>query len=250
MYRRAIGVALAALTLSSASLAFAAVPAPLAAALADSARPATDVARDAARHPGEILSFAGVRPGDRVADFMMGSGYFTRILSAAVGPKGRVYGYQSAEFIAYRAAYGAEQAAVAADYRNVTLIAQPLSAAGLPEGLDLVLTVQNYHDMHLKAFPAGTAGSVNQQVFKALKPGGIYLVIDHAAAAGAPLSVADSLHRIDAAIVKQEVEAAGFKLVGEDKTLALAADDHSLNVFLPAIRGKTDQFILKFQKPK
>jgi predicted methyltransferase len=104
--------------------------------------------------------------------------------------------------------------------------------------------------MHLKAFPAGTAGSVNQQVFKALKPGGIYLVIDHAAAAGAPLSVADSLHRIDAAIVKQEVEAAGFKLVGEDKTLALAADDHSLNVFLPAIRGKTDQFILKFQKPK
>ena len=250
MYRRALVLALAALTLSSSGLASAAAPSPLTAALADASRPATDVARDGARHPVEMLSFAGVKPGDRVADFMMGSGYFTRILAAAVGPKGQVYGYQSAEFIAYRAAYATEQAAVAADYKNVTIIAAPLSATGLPEGLDLVLTVQNYHDLHLKPFPVDTAASVNRQVFKALKPGGIYLVIDHAAAAGAPLSVADSLHRIDVALVKQEVEAAGFKLVGEDKSLALAADDHSLNVFLPAIRGKTDQFILKFQKPK
>lgn len=250
MYRRAIVVALAALSLGGSGLASAAMASPLTAALADAARPATDVARDAARHPVEILSFAGVRPGDQVADFMMGSGYFTRILSAAVGPKGHVYGYQSAEFIAFRAAYGTEQAAVVADYKNVTPLAAPLSASGLPAGLDLVLTVQNYHDLHLKPFPAGTADSVNRQVFKALKPGGVYLVVDHAAAAGAPLSVADSLHRIDMAIVKQEVEAAGFKLVGEDKSLASTADDHSLNVFLPAIRGKTDQFILKFQKPK
>jgi len=250
MYRRGIVLALAALTLSSSGLASAAVPSPLTAALADASRPATDVARDTARHPAEMLSFAGVKPGDRVADFMMGSGYFTRILAAAVGPKGQVYGYQSAEFIKFRAAYGTEQAAVVANYKNVTPLAAPLSAAGLPEGLDLVLTVQNYHDLHLKPFPADTADSVNRQVFKALKPGGIYLVVDHAAAAGAPLSVADSLHRIDVAIVKQEVQAAGFKLVGEDKSLALAADDHSLNVFQPAIRGKTDQFILKFQKPR
>jgi predicted methyltransferase len=250
MYRRGLILALAALSLSSSNLALAAVPSPLAKALADSARPASDVARDEARHPAEMLSFAGIKPGDRVADFMMGSGYFTRILAKAVGDKGQVYGYQSAEFIKFRAAYGTDQAAVAADYKNVTPLAAPLSAAGLPEGLDLVLTVQNYHDMHLKAFPAETAGLVNQQVFKALKPGGIYLVVDHAAVAGAPLSVADRLHRIDAAIVRQEVEAAGFKLVGEDKTLASSADDHSLNVFLPAIRGKTDQFILKFQKPR
>jgi predicted methyltransferase len=118
MYRRAIGVALAALILSSSSMATAAVPSPLTAALADPSRPATDVARDAARHPAEMLSFAGVKPGDRVADFMMGSGYFTRILAAAVGPKGHVYGYQSAEFIAFRAAYATEQAAVAAVRRQ------------------------------------------------------------------------------------------------------------------------------------
>jgi predicted methyltransferase len=250
MYRRSFICALAALTLGSSNLALAAAPSPFATALADRARPAADVARDAERHPAEILSFAGVKPGDRVTDFMMGSGYFTRILAAAVGDKGQVYGYQSAEFIQFRAAYGTEQAAVAADYKNVTPLAAPLSAAGLPEGLDLVLTVQNYHDMHLSAFPAGTAALVNQQVFKALKPGGIYLIIDHAAMNGAPLAVADRLHRIDPAIVKQEALAAGFKLVGEDKTLASDADDHSLNVFLPAIRGKTDQFILKFQKPQ
>lgn len=250
MYRRCFISALAALTLSTSSLALAAAPSTFANALGDSARPAADIARDAVRYPAEILSFAGVKSGDRVADFMMGSGYFTRILAAAVGDKGQVYGYQSAEFIQFRAAYATEQAAVVADYKNVTLLAAPLSAVGLPEGLDLVLTVQNYHDMHLKPFPVDTAASVNQQVFKALKPGGIYLIIDHAAAAGAPLTVADSLHRIDRAIVTQEVLAAGFKLVGEDKTLASSADDHSLNVFLPAIRGKTDQFVLKFQKPQ
>lgn len=250
MYRRTLLLALAVLSVSHSSLALAAAPSPLAAALADKARPAADVARDAARHPAEMLSFAGVRPGDRVADFMMGSGYFTRILATAVGPKGQVFGYQSAEFIKFRAAYGTDQTAVAADYRNVTPLAAPLSATGLPDGLDLVLTVQNYHDLHLKAFPADTADSVNRQIYRALKPGGIYLVVDHAAASGAPVTVADSLHRIDMAIVKQEVEAAGFKLMGEDKTLASAADDHSLNVFQPAIRGKTDQFILKFQKPK
>lgn len=250
MYRRTLLLALAVLSVSHARLARAAAPSPLAAALADRSRPAADVARDAVRHPAEMLSFAGVRPGDRVADFMMGSGYFTRILATAVGPKGQVFGYQSAEFIKFRAAYGTDQTAVAADYRNVTPLAAPLSATGLPDGLDLVLTVQNYHDLHLKAFPADTADSVNRQIYRALKPGGIYLVVDHAAAPGAPVTVADSLHRIDMAIVKQEVEAAGFKLMGEDKTLASAADDHSLNVFQPAIRGKTDQFILKFQKPK
>ena len=250
MYLRAIGVVLAALTLSSSSMALAAASSPLAAALADASRPAADVARDATRHPAEMLSFAGVKPGDKVADFMMGSGYFTRILATAVGPKGHVYGYQSAEFIKFRAAYGTDQTTVAAAYKNVTPLAAPLSATGLPEGLDLVLTVQNYHDLHLKAFPVDTADAVNRQVFKALKPGGIYLVVDHAASSGSPVTVADSLHRIDVAIVKQEVEAAGFKLVGEDKTLASAADDHSVNVFQPAIRGKTDQFILKFQQPK
>ena len=126
----------------------------------------------------------------------------------------------------------------------------PLSAAGLPDGLDMVLTVQNYHDMHLKPFPAGTAASVNAQVFRALKPGGVYLVVDHAAAPGSPVTVADTLHRIDPAIVKQEVAAAGFKFDGESPVLRNPADPHTALVFDPSIRGKTDQFVYKFSKPK
>jgi predicted methyltransferase len=242
---------LTALAVSVAGVAIAAtVPANITAALADKARPEADVKRDAARHPGEILAFAGVKPGDKVVDFMMGGGYFTDILSPAVGPQGKVYAYQSSEFVAYRAAYADEQKAAVAGRSNTVPLTAPLSAVGLPDGLDLVLTVQNYHDLHLKPFPAGTAASVNAQVFKALKPGGVYLVVDHAAAAGAPLSVADTLHRIDPAIVKQEVQAAGFKFEGESPVLRDAADDHTANVFTPAIRGKTDQFVYKFRKPK
>jgi predicted methyltransferase len=251
MARKLTASILAALAVGMAGAALAAaVPANITAALADKSRPEADVKRDAARHPGEVLAFAGVKPGDKVTDFMMGGGYWTDLLAPAVGPKGKVYAYQSAEFIAFRAAYGDEQKKAVAGRDNVTPLTAPLSAVGLPDGLDLVLTVQNYHDMHLKPFPAGTAASVNAQVFKALKPGGVYLVVDHAAAAGSPLTVADTLHRIDPAIVKQEVEAAGFKFDGQSDVLKDPADDHTANVFSPAIRGKTDQFVYKFRKPK
>ncbi|THD63651.1 methyltransferase [Phenylobacterium sp.] len=232
-------------------VAMAAVPANITAALGDIKRPPADSSRDVARKPAELLALAEVKPGQKVADFMMGGGYFTRILSPAVGPKGQVYAYQIGELIKMRPASGTDQQKVVADYANVTALNGPIAHAGLPEGLDLVLTVQNYHDLHLKAFPADNADTVNKEVFKALKPGGLYVIVDHAATPGSPLAVADSLHRIDEAIVKQEVEAAGFKLVAEDdKLLASPADAHDKNVFDPAIRGHTDQFILKFRKPK
>jgi predicted methyltransferase len=251
MARKWTASILAALAVSVAGVALAAgVPANITAALADKARPEADVTRDAQRHPGEMLAFAGVKPGDKVADFMMGGGYFTDILSPAVGPKGKVYAYQSAEFIAFRAAYGEEQKKAVAGRDNVLPLTAPLSAVGLPEGLDLVLTVQNYHDLHLKPFPAGTAAGVNAQVFKALKPGGVYLVVDHAALPGAPIETADKLHRIDPAIVKQEVTTAGFKFEGESPLLRNPADPHTALVFDPSIRGKTDQFVYKFRKPK
>jgi predicted methyltransferase len=232
-------------------MACAAPAANLSAALGDKARPPADSSRDVARKPAELLALGEVKPGQKVADFMMGGGYFTRILSPAVGPTGKVYAYQSSEFIKFRAAYGTEQSSVVADYKNVVPLTAPLSAVGLPDGLDLVLTVQNYHDLHLKPFPADTADTVNKQIFKALKPGGIYLIVDHSAVAGAPLDTSDKLHRIDEAVVKKEVEAAGFKLVAEDnKLLGNPADPRDKLVFDPTIRGKTDQFILKFRKPK
>jgi predicted methyltransferase len=240
---------LAAMTVGGAALA--AVPANLTAALGDIKRPPADSSRDVARKPAELLALAQVKPGQKVADFMMGGGYFTRILSPAVGPSGKVYAYQSSEFIKFRAAYGTEQSSVVADYKNVVPLTAPIANAGLPDGLDMVLTVQNYHDLHLKAFPADTADIANKEIFKALKPGGLYVVVDHAAQPGAPLSVADTLHRIDEAKVKSEVEAAGFKLATEDdKLLANPADPRDKLVFDPSIRGKTDQFVLVFKKPK
>jgi predicted methyltransferase len=182
--------------LSAGGAAFAQVPANITKALADPSRPAADTARDAARHPGEVLALAGVKPGDTVIDYVMGGGYFTRILSAAVGPKGVVYAYQPAEFIKFMAKYGEDQKTVAAALANVKPLNGPMVGLDLPDGADVVITVQNYHDQHLKSFPADTAAKANAEIFKSLKPGGVYLVIDHAALAGAT-TAPDALHRID-----------------------------------------------------
>lgn len=238
-----------ALALGAAAPGFAQVPANLTAALADPARPAADTARDAARHPAEILALANVKPGGKVVDFIIGGGYFTRILSAAVGPSGTVYAYQPAEFIKFQAKYGEDLKTVAAAYKNVTPLDGSLIGLDLPDGLDAVITVQNYHDLHLKPFPTDTAAKVNAEVFKSLKPGGVFLVVDHYAADGSGLSAPDTLHRIDIAAVKSEVEAAGFKLAAESPLLRAPADPRTAGVFDPAIRGKTDQFVLKFVKP-
>ncbi|WP_374471311.1 class I SAM-dependent methyltransferase [Phenylobacterium sp.] len=242
---------LAAVALSAAGAA-AAQPAPahVTAALADTGRPAADVARDAARKPAEMLAFAEVKPGQKVADLVMGGGYFTRLLSAAVGPNGRVYAYQPTEFVRFQASYGENLKKVAGERANVTPLETTFAALDLPDGLDLVFTVQNYHDFHLTPFPKDTAQTVNAEVFKSLKPGGVYLIADHSAVAGAPLEVAMSLHRIDPAIVRREVEAAGFRYEGEIPLLRDAADDRTVNVFDPKIRGKTDQFVMKFRKPR
>lgn len=228
----------------------AAVPGNIAAALADKTRPAEETARDAARKPGEILALGEVKTGGKVADLVMGGGYFTRILSAAVGPKGQVIAYQPSEFIQFQASYGENQKKVAAAYANVTPLTTTFAALDLPDGLDLVLTVQNYHDLHLKPFAADTASKVNAEVFKSLKPGGVYLIVDHTALAGSGLEAADKIHRIDPAIVRKEVEAAGFKFDAESAMLAAPSDPKTANVFAPAIRGKTDQFVMKFRKPK
>ncbi|MBL8771527.1 MAG: class I SAM-dependent methyltransferase [Phenylobacterium sp.] len=251
MIRKAFASALAAAALGGAGGAWAAdAPANIAAALADANRPAADKARDAARKPGELLAWAGVKPGQQVADLIMGGGYFTRILSVAVGPNGRVYAYQPDEFIRFQASYGEDQKKVAGAYANITAVNGTLGGLDLPDGLDMVLTVQNYHDLHLTPFPKDTATKVNAEVFKSLKPGGTYVIVDHVAPAGSGLEPPMKTHRIDPAIVKQEVEAAGFRLEAQSPMLKLESDPHTTNVFDASIRGKTDQFVMKFRKPK
>ena len=230
-----------------------------AAAIADSRRPANDTARDANRKPAESLAFAGVKPGDKVGELLPGGGYFTRLFAVTVGDKGHLYAFVNPPPPPSSAPAAPDAPkpvpigqrpidAVAAQYPNVTVETQDFTKLSAPAKLDLVWTSQNYHDMHLKRLNVDVA-AVNKAIFNLLKPGGYYIVLDHAAADGSGLSAPDTLHRIDPAVVKAEVEAAGFKYVGESTILRNPADDHSKIVFDPSVRGKTDQFIYKFQKP-
>ncbi len=219
------------------------------AAIDDSARPADDKQLDAERKPAEMLLLAHVKPGMRVMDLVPGHGYFTRLFAKAVGPKGYVYAFQPAEFDAFSKGKPAPIRAVAAEYPNVSVIDAPANSLTAPESLDLVWTSQNYHDLHDSFAKPADLALVNKAVFNALKRGGLYVVLDHAAEKGSGLRDTETLHRIDEATVKQEVLAAGFKLAGESNVLRNAEDAHTLKVFDPTIRHKTDQFILVFRKP-
>lgn len=226
------------------------VPTPaIRAALADPARPAEDRARDAARHPDALLAFAGIRPGMKVADFIMGGGYWTRLLAPLVGPAGKVYAYQPAQFIQYRAAYGTEQEATVKGRANVVPSRESLADVAFPEPLDAIVTVQNYHDLHLKFATPDFAGKTAKRLFDALKPGGVLLVVDHVAMPDPGFALPDTLHRIDPAAARAEIESAGFRFAGELPILRNPADPHTANVFDPAIKGRTDQFVYRFVKP-
>lgn len=226
------------------------VPVLITKALADPSRPAADRERDAARRPGELIAFAGIGSGATVADFMMGSGYFTRILAKVVGPHGHVYAYQANEFIAFRAAYATEQDEALKGFNNASASRSSLAKVHFPEPLDAIITVQNWHDLHLKFAGPDLAATVAQRLHDALKPGGILLVVDHVANADPEMTAPDTLHRIDPASVRAEIEKAGFKLVGETAILRNPNDPHTAIVFDPSIRGKTDQFVYKFKRVK
>jgi predicted methyltransferase len=221
-------------------------PASSPSALADPARPAADVAHDALRKPAEVLAFARIKPGDTVVELIPGGGYFTRILSKAVGPSGRVVAASPSIRDMDKPAK-----AIAADpaYSNVTVVGfQAADVAAWPKA-DVMFTAQNYHDFHLTMAHLDVA-AIDRLLFSAIKPGGYLIVEDHVAVTGAPVvETADKLHRIDPAIARQELEAAGFVFDGESDILRNPADDHSKVVFDPAIRGKTDQFLYRFKKP-
>jgi predicted methyltransferase len=226
----------------------AAVPAYITAAIADSARPDSDRERDAQRKPAETLAFAGVKPGDQVLEIAPGKGYYTRLLSAIVGPKGKVTVYLIGPLPKPGTPPPPVQA-IAADphYSNVTLIMQRLTEAKPSAAFELVWTTQNYHDLH--NVPDLSMLAVNNAIFNALKPGGVYFVLDHAAEAGSGARDTNTFHRIDEESVKNEVTSVGFKLAGESNVLRNPADPHTGKVFEGPIQGHTDQFLLKFKKP-
>lgn len=212
------------------------------------ARPAEDTARDAARKPDAMVAFAGIKPGSVVGDFIPGTGYFTRVFSVAAGPKGKVIAIiPAAAEKAYPDATKVVRGLATNGYPNVSVV-NDLGDPALKGALDVFWTAQNYHDLHNSQTPEQIAG-FNKLVFAMLKPGGVYVIEDHAAAAGAPADVTKTLHRIDPATVKAEVTAAGFVFDGQSPVLANPSDAKTANVFDPAVRGKTDQFVYRFKKP-
>ena len=228
----------------------------IASALADPARPARDRNRDSLRKPAESLQFSGIRPGDVVADYNARGGYFTRLFADVVGSGGHVYAIQPLETLHFvqREADDLETYVIQQAYvnhqSNVTILdATALEAVRIPRKLDLFWISQNYHDLYNKNFGPVDIAAFNRAVFDALKSGGIYIVLDHRAATGAPANVTETLHRIDPATVRRDVEAAGFRFEGESASLANSSDHHSLSIYDESMYDHTDQFILKFRKP-
>ncbi|MEO8115210.1 MAG: methyltransferase [Phenylobacterium sp.] len=236
--------------LAGGALAATTIPPYLAAATADPGR-AADKDVDARRKPAEVIAFSGVKPGDKVVDLIPGSGYFTKIFAKVVGPKGHVYMIWPNEYAAEAQPDPVKNKELAGQgYPNTSVILQPGAAFSTPEPVDLVFTVQNYHDYPDKFMGRIDPMVFNRAVYKALKPGGVFLVVDHVAEAGSGMRDTDTLHRIDPAIVKTQVTAAGFVYEGESSVLRNPADDHKKMVFDKTIRGHTDQFIYRFRKPK
>ena len=229
-------------------------PATIAAAISDQTRPEADMQQDKLRHPAELVAFSNVKAGDFVVDVVPGGGYWSRIFSTIVGPRGKVYAYVPGEMAGFKSDPVARAKAITSEsgHGNVETISLPLAQqrpASSNNTVDVVWTFENYHDFHDSFMKGADVGAFNQAVFDMLKPGGYYIVGDHAAAAGSKLKNTEDLHRIDPEEVKAEVEKAGFVFDGEIKALANADDDHSLKVFDPAIRGKTDRFVFRFRKP-
>jgi predicted methyltransferase len=259
-----------------------AIPAYIAAAVSNPNRSATDRERDANRKPAEVIAFAGIKPGDKVADFMPGRGYFTTIFCKAVGDAGHVYAisvppepppgsppvttsaadkpaappYSQAcanitisslhttNFPAPELHSSSDDPGWVYEYWTSHLPAESFTA---PEPLDVIWTSENYHDLHNKGFGSPDMLLVDQALLKALKPGGILMIEDHAAAAGSGARDTQTLHRIDPELVKQEVIAAGFEFVGESTVLHHADDPHTAKAH--EMHDQTDRFLLKFRKP-
>lgn len=226
---------------------------PAAVAVADPSRPDSDTTHDVDRKPAQTLEFAGIKAGDKVADYVADAGYFTHLFASVVGSAGHVYAVEPTAFFKFDhfVKAVAELQGYAVGHPNITVTtAAALEGLKFPEKLDLFWISRNYHDLHDKFMGPVDVAAFNKAVYVALKHGGAYVILDHSAAPGAPADVTETLHRIESSTVRREVEAAGFKFDSESSILANPTDPRTAKVFDATIRGHTDQFILKFRKPK
>lgn len=217
-----------------------------AAALAHPDRPEADRARDGLRRSADMLAFMRLGPGDVIADIRPEEGFFTRLFAPVVGPAGHVYAFVPNQTAGRENAYAET---LAATYGNVSRVTGALETMAFDRPLDVVFMGEEYHDFVIPRFSVDVP-AMNAAVFRALKPGGLYVILDHQAAPGTGVSVAGTLHRIESAELRRQVEAAGFVFDGETRVVANPADDHSLSVFDESIRGRTDRFVYRFRKPE
>ena len=211
-------------------------------------RPAADIERDSNRKPKEVLEFANIKSGQIIVDYIPGSGYFTRIFSNVIGKEGKVYSLTPQLFIDKFSKGVIPNISSEQGHENNIGLASNNDNLNIPQNIDVFWTSQNYHDVRLY-LGDDTTQKLNQAVFAALKSGGYYIILDHSGTPNLSEDGIKNLHRIDINTVIKEVTAAGFVLDASSDVLKNPADDLSLNVFDPAIRGKTDQFLLRFKKP-
>ena len=214
-------------------------------------RLAADLERDTRSRPDVVLSLLELSPGDRVADIFAGSGYYSEIIGRVVSPGGEVLMHHNQ---AYSGVVGEALKArfEDRDLPGVTRHDREVEDLDLgEEALDAAMIIMSYHDLYHedKGWPRMDVPAFMGQVVKALKPGGRFLLVDHAASRGSSIDTAQDIHRIDEAFVIKDVEGFGLKFTASSDALRNPDDDHSLHVFDPAIRGKTDRFILVFEKP-
>lgn len=232
----------------------AAKPADVASAVAATANRSEDnVKLDESRKPAEVLSFLGLKPGMQAIDLFGGNRYWAEIMAPAVGPKGHVTVWEPAQF--YDKDSQEKFAAFQQKTGNTHMIVTPFEALALePNSYDFMMINLNYHDFYWESAKFGVKrmdpDGLLKTIYASMKPGGIVGVIDHVGNPGDTRETVEKFHRIDPAVVKADFERAGFRLEGTSDILRNPADDHSLLVFNPGIRGKTDRFVYKFVKPK
>jgi predicted methyltransferase len=248
------GIALAALSvagLAGTPRALAAAESPYAQALAAPGRSAQDLERDARDKPAEVLAFAGFKRGMRIADIFGAAGYYSEILTHVVGPDGKVLLVNNPPYARF-AAKGLAERFKDGRLPEIERIVAPSDNLGLGhQKLDAALFVMSYHDLYWEdkdGFPHIDAAQFLEQIRDAIKPGGLLLIVDHAAVAGTGNSAAQTLHRIDEQFAVKDWGAHGFELVKNYDGLRNSADDHLKAVFDPSIRGKTDRFVQLYRR--
>lgn len=223
-------------------------------AVADSQRPPGDIARDVNRKPEKVLEFIGIKPGMAVLDMFAGGGYYTELFQYVVGPTGKVVAYNNTGY----SMISAEQTAMRfADGRlaNVQQIVSENNAIELPPAVfDYVFFGLSYHDIYYLDGERGwekiDRAKMLAEVFEALKPGGVVVVVDHVASPDMPAEEVRALHRISPDLIAKDFLAAGFNADGESNVLRNADDNFSVIAMAPQVRGKTDRAVLRFRKPE